>query len=587
MSKQLKTAVNISCNERAAQYPKGTLHADGGKLFCSTCNVTLDHTRKGTIDRHLDIPSHVAKRKLIEEAAERVSKKQATISGVFRRMTDARDSRNVVHFELVEAFTAANIPLNKLDHPKLNAYLKTNIANMGSLPSSQQLRCHYLPKVFDIHKQELLAKIATATSLSVVTDEASDSQDRFVLHILFILPVSDADQIHMDVITAALVYLDKVNATTVSQAIINVLTSEYNIDLNKVSACITDNATYMSAAYAKFSGLLPNCVHITCNAHILNLVGETLRKNFPTVDRLVASFKAIFTHSASRKQRYKEYIGDKTNAEPEQVPLPPVPVLTRWNSWFNAVSHHAKYIDNYAGFIEAELEQSAVTNALTELVTLLADPLTTEYVRFIADATAPLVSLLTWFENRQPTIHLAYNRIMDLLASFLDKATDGNLAEWQKAACRDAAVKLQQYYSSEDAHMSRQQARFTQPGLAFMKSVRLFDPRQAKTLAFPDDLTHSLPSYDSKRGRDELAAYKLAVVEVAADVKPLTFWFANMDRFPYLSHLAVRCLSVPGNSVDAERSVSQYTQINAPQRQGFSDDNLAKSVMFAFNAKNS
>ena len=151
----------------------------------------------------------------------------------------------------------------------------------------------------------------------------------------------------------------------------------------------------MSVAYDKLKGLLPNCVHITCNAHILNLVRETWRKNFPVVDRLVACFKAMFTHSAARKQRYKEYIGEKTDVEPEQVPLPPVPVLTRWNSWFYAVEHHAKYIGYYASFIEAELEQSATTNALTQLETLLAEPSTTEYVLFLAKATVSLVILLT------------------------------------------------------------------------------------------------------------------------------------------------------------------------------------------------
>ena len=44
-------------------------------------------------------------------------------------------------------------------------------------------------------------------------------------------------------------------------------------------------------------------------------------------------------------------------------------------------------------------------------------------------------------------------------------------------------------------------------------------------------------------------------------------------------------LSVPTNSVNAERSVSQYTAINAPQRQSFSDTNLALQVMAAFNAR--
>ena len=51
-----------------------------------------------------------------------------------------------------------------------------------------------------------------------------------------------------------------------------------------------------------------------------------------------------------------------------------------------------------------------------------------------------------------------------------------------------------------------------------------------------------------------------------------------------LSELAVR-LSVPGNSVDAERSVSQYTLVNAPQRQNFTDENLALHVMMVVNAR--
>jgi len=68
-------------------------------------------------------------------------------------------------------------------------------------------------------------------------------------------------------------------------------------------------------------------------------------------------------------------------------------------------------------------------------------------------------------------------------------------------------------------------------------------------------------------------------------VKPLTFWFASRERFSQLFELAIRFLSVPGNSVDAERSVSQYTLVNAPQRQCFNDANLALHVMMVINAR--
>ena len=41
------TAVNVTAADRVRKYPKGTLHADNGLLFCSTCNIVIDHL-KGT-----------------------------------------------------------------------------------------------------------------------------------------------------------------------------------------------------------------------------------------------------------------------------------------------------------------------------------------------------------------------------------------------------------------------------------------------------------------------------------------------------------------------------------------------------------
>ena len=101
----------------------------------------------------------------------------------------------------------------------------------------------------------------------------------------------------------------------------------------------------------------------------------------------------------------------------DTVSPPPVPVVTRWNSWFNSVSHHDIYFEHYRGFIDAELEVSASTNALSELKLLLQDDgLIKLEVAFISSSTSALVELLTWFESRNVQLHLAYNQIMDLLA---------------------------------------------------------------------------------------------------------------------------------------------------------------------------
>lgn len=436
--------------------------------------------------------------------------------------------------------------------------------------------------------EQLRAKVSTATSISVVTDEASDSQDRYVLHILFIPQMlftdstaASSDTSVLEVLCVDLVYLEEVNSITVSQAIVQCL-NKYNVEFNKVSSFVTDNASYMTKAYKTLKGLLPNCVHITCNAHIMNLVGETWRKDFPQVDRLVASFKAILSHCASRKQSYKNFLQQMTNAT-DAIPLPPVPVITRWGSWLATIEHHAKYVDFYPQFISMEVENSHSTNALEELSNLIKHPEIIHDIKFIAENAKKITELLTWFEGRQVNVHKAYNRVMDLLAWASEKSNDATISPKHAKVFEDTANRLNQYYTPAPIGM-RGGTTFCQQGLGFLKAVRIFDPQQAKVLSY-DGFAEAIPSLmDNHFALSELAAYKAAVHEVDANTSPFLYWSTYADRFPHLSKLAFRYLSVPVNSVDAERSVSQYTRVNAPQRQRFTNRNLALQTIFAFNS---
>ena len=67
----------------------------------------------------------------------------------------------------------------------------------------------------------LRAKVSFAPSISIVTDEGSDSLDRYVLHILLIpkiLSTSLMPSLETSALRVDRVYLEVVNATTVSQA---------------------------------------------------------------------------------------------------------------------------------------------------------------------------------------------------------------------------------------------------------------------------------------------------------------------------------------------------------------------------------
>jgi hypothetical protein len=75
---------------------------------------------------------------------------------------------------------------------------------------------------------------------------------------------------------------------------------------------------------------------------------------------------------------------------------------------------------------------------------------------------------------------------------------------------------------------------------------------------------------DDRRVMAEFAAYKEMAV----------------SRFPFVNRLALKYLSVPNNSVDAERSVSLYNNVSAAQRQVMSMSNLASQVVVAKNSRN-
>ena len=50
--------VNVTANNRARNYLKGTFHVDDGRLFCSSCNMVVDHLQKFVVDKPLEVALH-------------------------------------------------------------------------------------------------------------------------------------------------------------------------------------------------------------------------------------------------------------------------------------------------------------------------------------------------------------------------------------------------------------------------------------------------------------------------------------------------------------------------------------------------
>ena len=109
--------------------------------------------------------------------------------------------------------------------------------------------------------------------------------------------------------------LEATNSATVGAQIIRALVIN-NIAFRAVTAFISDNAPCMKKAFREIlKPVLVNAVHVTCWAHIMNLIGDEFRKSFTSVDKFCAKMKSIFQFSGQRKSKYLEYMTehDRTN----------------------------------------------------------------------------------------------------------------------------------------------------------------------------------------------------------------------------------------------------------------------------------
>ena len=83
---------------------------------------------------------------------------------------------------------------------------------------------------------------------------------------------------------------------------------------------LTDAARYISLAGKTLKELCPTLMHVTCNAHLLHNCTTRVCAFFKNIDNVVASIKAATIENEDRKNDFRE----------AGLPLPPVPVSTRW-----------------------------------------------------------------------------------------------------------------------------------------------------------------------------------------------------------------------------------------------------------------
>jgi len=202
------------------------------------------------------------------------------------------------------------------DIDKMRPFLLKHCKEGGAFPSVNCVRQVHRPKLFALHFAALKIKLANQT-VSIITDETTDCRDHSILNVIASIR---GELFLIDVVT-----LGECNYRTLSQAYIRAVT------------------------------------------HV-DIVGEVFShwSAFDNVTQLITFIKSTFFKKASRKKRYLKWL--EGSLPKEHVKLPPVPVATRWNSWFNAARYPSSIVQFYEGFFKQEKSHGLAVHRILELV---------------------------------------------------------------------------------------------------------------------------------------------------------------------------------------------------------------------------
>lgn len=157
------------------------------------------------------VASHAAALKRTTET----NSKQSTLPVMSRKETE----RNTFYKDLCDSFLAANVPLWKLNNPKLKSILEKYTSQRT--PDESTLQKNYVPVLYDETMEKVRRSIGDSYGY-IMVDETTDTRGDYIANLIIGVLTSDRPG---DRYLIASSHLEKTNATTVCTFINDTLTS--------------------------------------------------------------------------------------------------------------------------------------------------------------------------------------------------------------------------------------------------------------------------------------------------------------------------------------------------------------------------
>lgn len=324
-------------------------------LFCQACAQNLRINRsniKSSIEAHCSTAKHQKNLKLWRGVKTRQLAIDTAITTI----------RNPFFLDCAKLFTALNVPFTRANNADWKAFTLKWCGKTS--PEASTLRKNYLGEICK-EKMDLIRATIGQNPIYLEVDESSDFQQRPLVSIM----IGALDGRASKSFLFDLVRLDKAaNGVQIIQLVSKSLLKlwENDIHYDRVRLLVSDQASYMLTAGRDMkASLYPKMLHVTCLAHALHNVCLLAISMYKRVDRLVISVKRVFSKSARRRNEIRDQF---------DVPLPKLPVKTRWGTWIEFSIFLFIYYEDVKRYIATISAEDNL--GISESLMLMHDPAT-------------------------------------------------------------------------------------------------------------------------------------------------------------------------------------------------------------------